>query len=476
MKKFLLFLLICLIIAGGGVGISLGVREYVAHHSDQLVMMTIADTITGLGEREEIAPITKMLNGGSLAFSTRDLSIENAEEEIESLSGKLYFSEDALMLEHLLVEGGAHDLDIDAYFSDDLLYFSENNYLKQAFGSAPADLSDQFQNSVFAYENNTYYSFNQTNSEQIFAMCETISRADEIKKDQQELYEAIYKDVWEILCEHLVFSLNIEDVTHGDETHKRRVLYVTATEDALVEAAKNIYSYFEADERIPAYLEKYSSLLDVMQSDQEDKGTLERYEEDLADIGESMTYYCESIRKEVDEQLTMRLVCPVFSKEMLFMQVTDGDEEIFLLDFGTQGVRKTAKITLGAEDDLIVYEILKNDENEYQSRFGTDMDYFNITVDKQRNTFSASYTCLHDNLEIVCSCDIFWEDQQTHIRLKRCEIYDTEQQGNPTFIGDVSFSLNLIITESDPMPAAPTQYQSIADLTVDRIMAWKDGW
>ena len=154
MKIAILFVVVAIAVAAFiGVGIYKNQPENVAF--DALI-----GTPSEFNARDEVRPVVNMLKQGSLYFGIKEAKDASGESVIGDLGayGKIYFSEDAVMVKNLDVLYNDIWVYGDIYASEDLLYVSDEKILEGSIGIDRKALSLSFQNSIFDYYSNSKYS------------------------------------------------------------------------------------------------------------------------------------------------------------------------------------------------------------------------------------------------------------------------------------------------------------------------------
>ena len=181
-----------------GAGSIIGVAAY--NNSPKTVAIkAIENAIEATLEREEVQPLYNMLKGGSLSFNVSKIE-EDGDDLLEggSISGKLYFSQDALMLDDFKSDAYGIDVSGKIYLSDEMFYVSEDEYLGGAYGFEFDKLAKDFADSIFAYGSDSVYAIED---EEIYeAIIEALEKLDneKIKKDSEKLLKKLLGELWKI--------------------------------------------------------------------------------------------------------------------------------------------------------------------------------------------------------------------------------------------------------------------------------------
>ena len=133
--------------------LSLGlIASAVLYYSPQATAINaVVGATKDFAKRDEISPLYQMLKEGSLEFSASEVK-QNDENLLEdsSLSGKIYFSKDAMMYENINIKlSNLLDISGNMYFSNDLIYIEEDTILNGAYGMKPKNFVSDLENSIY---------------------------------------------------------------------------------------------------------------------------------------------------------------------------------------------------------------------------------------------------------------------------------------------------------------------------------------
>lgn len=178
-------------------GIGIGTAIYL-NQPEVVAPRAVADVFSEMLEREEIEPLIDLFNGGSVEFSAKDFKRGNGEKinTIHPISGKLYLSNDAFMLENLNMTVLDKKLAADLYFSNELFYIKEQNALGGAYGAEISELLEEFDNSIFAYGSGSDYALSKRETNELRAYLEYLQEENnaDLQEDIEELFEKYYKE------------------------------------------------------------------------------------------------------------------------------------------------------------------------------------------------------------------------------------------------------------------------------------------
>ena len=183
-----MILLASMVIGALGIGATL-----IANKPENVAAAAIKGTMDGLLDRKEIKPLLNTLSKGSITASVSDIMYEG-EDMMDGfeVSGKVYFSEakKSLMIEDLIIQQEANKLQGDVYISPELAYVYEQNVLDGAYGAEFGRLTEEFKNSIFAYNSGSEYAIDYESYEEIVDMLEIADQAMLLANDEKMQKEA----------------------------------------------------------------------------------------------------------------------------------------------------------------------------------------------------------------------------------------------------------------------------------------------
>ena len=153
-KKTLIILAAAIVVVLGG-----AITAAAYFNSPKVVAMNaITGFVEDFIERDEFSVVTDMLDGGSLEASLSKLQ-NDGEDMLDgaSFSGKVYFDKDAIMFENIAVSANGQKINGNIYLSEDMIYISEDELIKEAYGAEFDKLADDLKDSIFAYGSGSDY-------------------------------------------------------------------------------------------------------------------------------------------------------------------------------------------------------------------------------------------------------------------------------------------------------------------------------
>ena len=417
-------------------------------------------------EREEIAPVYNMFKKGSLQFSMSELW-EEEENLLEGMSfaGKMYFSEDSFAVSDLRVDTGETEIEANIYVDSDMLYVQEEHILDGAYGIVTKDLSQDLEDSIFAYGSKSEYAIQD---EELYdALIQALEVPhDKMTKDLEKISKKYLKKFWKIISENAEFeSSNGKERLNGQRTSVRTVS-MTIDGDDMAAILEDVYDFLEADDSLMDFFEKYEDVFALSYLDAEDKlgeptDIGEDYEMWLKDVGDNLDKTCEYYEDNFEE-ITIEVATPKLSSKLLKLTVIEGKEEVFVFDFGKKGIKETNTVTLEIDGEEFVYEIENNDRSEYAATLKADgEEVIEINIDRKRDKYEVKID------EYTFKGEISTKRKLTTITLDKIE-YGSSYYANAYTI---TTNLEIIINQKDKI-SKPKHFDRISDIEEEDIEKW----
>ncbi|MBE6656566.1 MAG: hypothetical protein E7609_06865 [Ruminococcaceae bacterium] len=452
----------------------IGISVY-KNQPENVAIRAITGSLEQLTEREEIAFAYNTLREGSIAFSVKEWVDEDGDDALEggSVSGTLHFSDSALMLKDFYLNLYDTRLDGDLYLSDELLYVKENEILDGAYGVSFSELAHDFAHSVFAYDANSDYSFPKRWSDMITGY--EHEGNGEMAKDAEALAEDLFSELWKAFCENVPFTSQIDEVRLDGEKVKARVIHIEITGDHLADFLEDMLTVLEEHEGLEKFIDTYEEDLKDLFSAyglQEYESFREIYDEFIEELTEEIEDFCKE-EKSHFEPITIKIATPKRSSDLLLLRIDCDGETALLLDCGKDGLAKSDKIIVEIYGESVVYEIDKNDDEDFNLSVECDGEkIFSLDIDKEKGRFSVSVGETND-------CYILegtFEQRGTTTTLTVKEFTEKYYSYYYETTREYSYETNTVITikQKDKMPSAPKDFDSIDSITEEDLEAWVD--
>lgn len=450
---------LALILAGGTVMAVLVVDNNPANVVKEALLSTFDD----VWERQELKTAYRMTQRGSLQIEANSPIMPVAEGEGGALSGKLYFSKDALMIEGLKVGGEEPVLSGDIYLSQDMLYLKEDKMLEGAFGVQLSELADELRNSIFAYDSGSALALDEDTFNELMDLIETIDEQN-LAQEARSLLNQYTKKLWQLLCEHAEFVSEKAEVAFDEQKETVRVVTVTLDGEGLAQIIEQFYEYMVADEAMPAFLDSYEKQLALFISAVDDSLSL-AYAEMIAQMEEGIESICTVIREGFDT-LTLKVVTPKHKSRLLRCSLSYGEETLVAVDFGKEGIKKTDAIVIELYGMEIAYRITQNDSDAYKAALTVAQEsLLDVYVDRK----TESYQLTHNNGAIRRTVKGKVQNKHGDVTVTVKEVTFEDVYFEETYTADVD--ITLLMRPYDEIPAAPTDYKKLSEITEADIEA-----
>ena len=356
------------------------------NHPKVVARNAIINVLLDFCKREEIEPVLKMLDGGSLEL---DADVKMAFLGSLKASGKIYFADDEVMISNLKAMAGELEISADAYFGEDLSYVTNDDLLGGSYGMIRGEM-------VSSFQNNSFWRDQLLSDDQERELCDRLEYYDsgkdkDFEKDLKKYTQKYLKLLVKTVEKNAVYSS--ETVEEGE----LRAVYISISEEGMLEIAKTLYDELKNDSKL---------------------------REDLCDyLGKDTSAYDEmldGLNKYVEgggKALHVKIITPKHSATLLSLEARGESGSAFTIDTYGLGIKNTNKITVTVGENSVM----------------------EMSVNKEDNTFklSSSSPRLEITGELV-------KDGET-------------MTVTPTYIriGDISLKkprISLVINEKDKMP------------------------
>lgn len=481
--KLLAIIIAAVLLVGAGTGI--GIAVY-ANQPENVVEAAISDLFDDLLDRDEIKPLYNTLSGGSL-----DVAISSAKmDETDlldggSISGKLYFSDDAFMIEGLNVKYGDNKINGDLYFSNEMVYVSEKEILGGAYGVKLKQIADEIKDSIFAFGSESKYAI--TDEEEYEAFIDAIDSVGDgkLKKDAEKLFNKLADKFWDIAGDNFEFESEVEKVRVGGTREKARVITIEINGTSFANAVADFYDYLVEDDSVAEFLEKYEDVLSNRFGSDDDKPFAEQFDDALEEFGEELAENLDEIESHFGRDMTITVITPRTSTRLAKLEIKVGEEEVLSLDIGMEGIAKSEKITLTADGERLTYEIIKNNSKQYECELSMGQSSVNFLLDKKNDEFTltAEEEPSYGLYKFVVKGTLKASLGKTTITVNKIE---TSRMGesdiDDPFYGDISVvksitetiecEATIVLDYKDRFPSEPKDYQKISEITEEDVDAW----
>jgi len=501
LTKTKLIIIIAIAVLAIGIVATIITVNAIKNKPENVAIISIADTFGSLQSRKEIAPAIKLLKSGSIKFDVG--KITDDWEEMLSISslfssgsdtvfdgkieGKLYLSENAIMLDAFKLNIEDIDVDGSAYISQNLIYVNEKEFLGGAYGIDLINLSGQIEDSIFAYSSNSEYSLsNVFNRKKYNDFLENLdnfedssqSESTALANDASKLLEALAKDIWDIVVDNVKITEEKKNVRVGGDKIKARVITITATPLDISDIVNDIYEkIFVNGKKIDSFLSKHEDTINkLLESSNIEIEYL--YDDFLNVMEDGIDGLCAMIEEEMKD-VKIEIVTPKRDSTLLKLTLNlDGDDAI-VFDFGKKGVKKTNYISITSdyvEKEIFTYTT-KTSKDSFTATVETfEEEVFNFEFDKKNESFTIKIVDNYTTYEIKGGLKI--KDGVYTVSLDettRKFDYYSEKSGYVYSYSRTDiyrFDLNAVIDISDEIPTAPKSYSGLADITDNDIKKW----
>jgi hypothetical protein len=465
MKKIIIAIVAALTVCAGtatGATVYMNQPEVVARNA-------MADAIEGFFEREEVAPLLNMVTEGSLEVNAKS-SIEDegvpAWLKDAEAGGKIYFSENALMVEGLFAKADDIDLSADAYLSDDLIYVTNDDILGGSWGVIRGEMAEAFEDSELI----EMIGMPTEAEDAVLEVLEAYDNkmGDDLRKDIEKYTEKYLKVVIKAIEDNAKYESEGDEVKVGGERINARVITITIDAEAAAAIAEDIYDELKDDKNLRKTVIEYANEFETslvaagVIGEDEDFGDV--YDEFIDELGDNI----DSMDEDDDGEVVIEIVTPKLSSKMLKLSVINkydgGKSTLLTIDVGEEGMKDSQRIAVSrGSSTSIIYEIEENTSKEYtaslKSKSGSEtVTLCKLSIDKSEDTFKITVP------EADANVSGKWESKgkTTTITVNKIRVDEVT-------IDD--FEVTLIIKEKDnmPNPESKKNIKNILSITEEDI-------
>lgn len=436
-----------------------------------LLERALSGAIDDIGDRKELAFIKNVVDNGSVAFEYK--------QNKGKLSGKLYLSDDEVMLEGLTVKDEKEEITLDMYASEDLSYIaSEELFGEEAYGLMRGGMADGFKKSAF-YDIDSEYAIKDNKlcdaiSELLWIYDEEIDK--DIIRDAEKLLKRYSSYLEKLIEKHAMYGIEYREERGDDgKVRLRRVVTVSVDKKALEEICDAFSEYVEDDKRLEKFAEKYGETLEYTLI----AAGVPKEGDDVDDLHEilvdSVEETCDSICETVDTGIKLEcVISPVSTKlyKAALISVEDDVElERIVLKSGTSGIRKSKTLSLDMDGyGRLSYSVYENDKDGFKAELkirsdasGTTEHQKLVAIDIDREDEKFTFSLGDEAIEMsgeydkhINGCDL--KVKELKINGKSLEGFD---------------KLNIQLDTYDPVPKPlkKSEVNSVMSLTEEDIKA-----
>ena len=469
MKKVIILAIVAMLSLGGAVG----VKAAQDNKPENLFFSVLSKAADDLKDRDEIRPVTKCFDGGSLEFMIKNDQDNDYTTDTE-ISGKMYFGNDAFMLEDFVLKNDISDISFSLYGAKNVFYVESDKLLNGAYGIKLGNLAGEFESSIFAYGSGSKYAIED--EEYYNSLLHDLREIDKhvnssFYSDGQKLLEGYIKKFKKTAVENLEFEKTTEDVLIGKESYNLRKISMTIDKEDIITIIDEFNAFLKTDEDLKNFTEEYRAELNLMfAEDMKAEGYTDIYEYLLMNIDNTVRTMKEQIMPNLaDGSVMINLYTKSASKKLLKLEIYTGKKELIDVDFGAKSIDEADIITLKCEDLTAVYTIDQNDDEKYSAKLAVNsVTIFSITNDRKEEKFDFT---THSALG-----DTSYRGSMTN---KNGVININLDETVFTSVGETSSvhlknSLNIIISQEDKMPLPNEDMKTIFECTEAELNRLKE--
>ncbi len=457
-----------------------------ANTPQSIAARAVSNTSDDLLARPEFEPLVQLFTGGSLQFSLNSVKDEDGYDYFRSnyVTGKAYLSTDAAYLTDVDVRLGEVNLEGSAYISDDFVYVSENEILRDSFGVKYSQLASEFSQSIFAPNSGSKYALSDKDYTLLLNEIQAANSYKTVKKEFSKLSPKIAKNLYKIVVDAATISKTNESIWLSGETTPVRLITFTIDGNAMTKIVSQWNHYLRNSEDIIEFLRNNESAIKSAMGLDKSISLVKEYRLALEEIKEVFDEIAEILLAEV-ETIKIKVATPKTSKNLLKLTVQIGGIFIFEMDCGKDGYLYSDKIDIKCGESQIIYHLNANDKKNFEAtlliNLPSDSLELEWKVDKQTNQFEARLTYAFEYYingyynttikvytERVASGSILHKHGKTTLNVDSFGLTEYQtKNGTLSSKSTTDFDVDavVVIDTNDKMPSVPRKYKKLSTLT-----------
>jgi hypothetical protein len=278
--------------------------------------------------------------------------------------------------------------------------------------------------------------------------------------------------MWLIVCKYAEFDSNTKNVDLNGTKKSARVITVEVDAEAMANIIEDAYDYLANDDQILEFIRDHESVLTLVfgeMYDASEYGTLaDAFEEVIQDLAPDVEDICGEIEdnKDTFETLEFEIVTSKFSAKLLKFTLNVEGVKVLTVDLGDQGMKNTDQITLKSFDSEIVYSMNKYETRSVATLKVDDEKIMSVTVNHNRGTFKLET----DTCTISGMLEHNEEEDTYTLTLDKINAITYTTSGKEVE-EEYETDVKIVIRSEDTVPAAPTAYNRLPDITEEDMDA-----
>ena len=367
MKKIIIIAVVAVLVCIGTVGAVVAILN----SPKQVASRALENLVDELLERDEIEPLTQILNGGSVEFTADSEALNDLlkTKTPYGVSGKIYFAEKALLVDEFTLIAGNKMINADLYCSEDMIYVENSEIMNGVWGLEKGELYHTWSGSVFAPNSGHDFALDKATFDVVGEILKALD--EDLDKDMiadlEALSDRYLEKAWKLIAKHAEFESEKDEVRINKERKNARVITITLDDQAVIAIMEDFYEYLSEDEKLADLVEEYGDrLTTVLEEVYEIDDVTAAYEECLAEIGKDVETAVAKVEAQMEHEIIITMVTPTMSAEVLMLNVEYDKADYATIQFGHDGIHKTDCISVNIPGTLeFTYEIKKDNKDEF---------------------------------------------------------------------------------------------------------------
>jgi hypothetical protein len=467
MKKLVIVIIAAVLICGGA--IAAGIAIY--NSPKQVAARALKGVVEDLAEREEIAPLNKILNGGSVELRADSEELNDLLELEKELAfeGKLYFGKKSVYLDKATLLYGDQILRGSAYLSEDTFYVKNPEILDGTWGLDRGRLEAEWKKSAFVPTSGTRFALEQAEFDAVTEIMKALDDHldEDMAADLEKVADRYAKKAWKLVAKHAEFESDTEGVRINKERRDARTITITLDDKALAAILEDLYDYLADDDKLANLVVEYGDrFASTLKENYQIEDAAEAYDRYLVDLEEELDQTIERIEEYMDDELVITIVTPPSSAELLMLGVEYDGTDYLKVQIGHDGLKETDCISVNVMKYLeVVYRITEDSKTACKAELelnGRTLASFDL--DRKNGDYKlviSDFWSFEGTWKVKGGKYTITLDRMDNMRLGRFDSYK-------------NLGITLTLNEKDKMPRADESVSSIFSADEATLRRWKE--
>lgn len=332
------------------------------------VKLAVGGAFAELAERPELTALSFYREDSSLSFRLADDSEKPLFGGFE-MGGDLYHASDAFLARNLTLRLGQACLEGELYGDGKRLYLTERNLLGGGYLLRRGQAVSAFENSILAHGSGSTYAMSAEAHRSTVSLLRQVDAyaTEAVRKEAMEHLTRYVRLLLESMDDHASFGETAADAEVWEQIPGARVLSVTLDADSIDAILTELAEALRGDRALCAFLEEHGAsfylALSPLLSEVEEGSLCEM-------LSARIDQLRQNVREKLDRPVTVSFYTTGFFSRLTRLDCAVGEDEVFSLELGREGVAETREVTLTLDGGAEVwrYALLACEDGRFECR------------------------------------------------------------------------------------------------------------